>query len=64
MSSFINDNARDYDLLFFHQIRSSQYLPIEFSGKTILEMGDLYSDNYEQTFNNLNFLTFLDLCTY
>ena len=55
MSSFINDNARDYDLLFFHQIRSSQYLPIEFSGKTILEMGDLYSDNYEQTFNNLNF---------
>ena len=55
MANYINENAKDYDLLFFHHIRSSQYMPIEFSGKTVLEMGDLYSDNYKQTFNNLNF---------
>ncbi len=58
MADYINNNAKYYDLLFFHQIRSSQYLPIEFNGNTILEMGDLYSDNYRQTFNNLNFLNF------
>jgi len=55
MANYINENAKDYDLLFFHHIRSSQYMPIEFSGKTVLEMGDLYSDNYKQTFNNLSF---------
>ena len=59
MEDFINNNARDYDLLFFHHIRSSQYLPKQFSGNTILEMGDLYSDNYKQTFYNLNFLNIL-----
>ena len=55
MANYISENANDYDLLFFHHIRSSQYLPKEFRGKTVLEMGDLYSDNYKQTFNNLNF---------
>ena len=42
-------------IIFFHHIRSSQYLPKNFYGKTILEMGDLYSDNYYQTLKNLNF---------
>ena len=55
MADFINENANEYDVLFFHQIRSSQYLPREFDGDTVLEMGDLYSDNYKQTFNNLSF---------
>ena len=41
---------------FFHHIRSSQYLPKDFSGKTILEMGDLYSKNYLQTYKNLSFI--------
>mgnify|MGYP006085007417 CR=1 FL=1 len=54
MSNFIKNNAKNYDLLFFHQIRSSQYLPKDYKGKTILEMGDLYSNNYFQTFKNLN----------
>lgn len=58
MANYIDNNAKYYDLLFFHQIRSSQYLPVEFNGNTILEMGDLYSDNYKQTFKNLNFLNF------
>ncbi len=56
MQNFINDRASDYDLIFFYHIRSSQYLPKNYYGKKIIEMGDLYSNNYEQTFYNLNFL--------
>ena len=56
MQNFINDRASDYDLIFFYHIRSSQYLPKNYYGKKIIEMGDLYSNNYEQTFYSLNFL--------
>ena len=31
-------------------------MPEKFYGKTILDMGDLYSDNYKQTYKYLNFL--------
>tara|TARA_A100001015_G_C14511996_1_gene527010 strand:- start:30 stop:512 length:483 start_codon:yes stop_codon:yes gene_type:complete len=55
MKKYIKKNANNYDLLFFHQIRSYQYMPNNFIGNTILEMGDLYSSNYFQTFKNLNF---------
>tara|TARA_B100001057_G_C22832331_1_gene943846 strand:- start:1437 stop:2453 length:1017 start_codon:yes stop_codon:yes gene_type:complete len=54
MKNFINDRASDYDLIFFYHIRSSQYLPKNYYGKKIIEMGDLYSKNYNQTFYNLN----------
>ena len=54
MKSFINNNAENYDIIFFYHIRSSQYLPENYYGKKIIEMGDLYSDNYHQTFKNLN----------
>ena len=54
MKSFINDNAVNYDIIFFYHIRSSQYLPKNYYGKKIIEMGDLYSNNYHQTFKNLN----------
>ncbi len=56
MRKFINDRSSDYDLIFFYHIRSSQYLPKNYYGKKIIEMGDLYSNNYKQTFYNLNFL--------
>ncbi len=56
MQKFINDNAYNYDIIFFYHIRSSQYLPENFYGKKIIEMGDLYSSNYIQTFNTLNVL--------
>ncbi len=56
MKDFIEQNSDRYDLLFFHHIRSSQYLTSNFKGKLILEMGDLYSKNYYQTYKNLNFL--------
>ena len=56
MKEYLNQNANNYDCIFFYHIRSSQYLPKSFNGKTIIEIGDLYSDNYFQTFNNLNIL--------
>ena len=56
IKNFIINNANNYDYLFFSQVRSSQYLPKNYYGKTILDMGDLYSDNYYQSFRNLNFI--------
>ena len=54
MKEYLTENAYQYDCLFFYHIRSIQYLPKNFSGKTIIEIGDLYSENYLQTFNHLN----------
>ena len=54
MKRFIYDRSADYDLIFFYHIRSSQYLPKNYYGKKIIEMGDLYSNNYNQTFYNLS----------
>ena len=56
MKTFISNNALNYDILFFYHIRSSQYLPQNYYGKKIIEMGDLYSNNYNQTFKNLSIL--------
>jgi hypothetical protein len=55
MEKFIDNNASNYDLIFFYHIRSSQYLPKNYYGKKIIEMGDLYSSNYKQTFHTLSF---------
>ena len=54
MKSFVNNNAINYDIIFFYHIRSSQYIPQNYDGEKIIEMGDLYSNNYYQTFKNLN----------
>ena len=56
MKSYIQSVSHNYELIFFQHIRASQYLPEKFYGKTILDMGDLYSDNYKQTYKYLNFL--------
>ena len=56
MYNFVEDKAFDYDLIYFYHIRSSQYQPKNFYGKTIIEMGDLYSSNYKQTFQKLNII--------
>ena len=55
MKVFIKENADNYDFLFFYHIRSSQYFPGNYYGKTIIEMGDIYSENYLQTFKYLKF---------
>ena len=54
MKAYVKKNAKRYDLLSFYHIRSSQYLPNNYKGSTVIEMGDLYSSNYYQTFCNLN----------
>ena len=45
MKNYISENSQNYDLIFFHHIRSYPYLPKNYYGKTILDMGDLYSKN-------------------
>ena len=54
MKKYIDTKAQNYDLIFFYHIRSSQYLPKKFYGKKIIEIGDLYSNNYKQTFKSLS----------
>ena len=53
--NFISENKQEYDVIIFHLIRSAQYLPDNFSGKTILEMTDLISHNYGQIIKELSF---------
>ena len=53
--NFVSENKQEYDVIIFHLIRSAQYLPDNFSGKTILEMTDLISYNYEQIIKELSF---------
>ena len=55
MKKFIEENSHSYEIIFFQHIRSSQYLPKNYYGTTILDMGDLYSDNYTQTYKILNY---------
>ena len=55
MKKFIDENSHNYEIIFFQHIRSSQYLPANYYGTTILDMGDLYSDNYIQTYKILNY---------
>ena len=52
---FVSENKQEYDVIIFHLIRSAQYLPDNFSGKTILEMTDLISSNYAQVIKELSF---------
>ncbi len=54
LKNYVQQNSYKYNILFFHQIRSMQYLPEGYKGKTILEMGDLYSQNYYQTYKNIS----------
>ena len=54
MKKFIKRKSYNYDLIFCYHIRSSQYVPKNFKGEKIIEMGDLYSSNYKQTYYNLN----------
>ena len=56
LQRFINNNHQNYETIIFHLIRAAQYLPSNFRGKKILEMTDLYSNNYKQTQKNLSIL--------
>jgi len=56
MKKYINKNCSDYHTIIFHTLRSCQYQPKNFKGKKILEMTDLLSLNYKQTFSQMSIL--------
>ena len=61
MKKYINNIANNYDIIVFHLIRSTYYLPQKFNGKKILEMTDLISKNYETVEKNLSNLNLLKI---
>ncbi len=56
IKEFINDNYQNFDVIFCQSIRSFQFLSDKIYKKIILDMGDLYSKNYYQTFKELSFI--------
>ena len=54
MQNHLNNIHSDYHTIIFHTLRSCQYLPKNFNGKKILEMTDLLSLRYQQTFQQLS----------
>ncbi len=55
MKEEINRIHKNYDSIIFHLIRGSEFLPRDYKGKKILEMTDVISNNYVQTYNRLHF---------
>ena len=53
---FVEENSKKYDLFFFQTIRAAQYIPKNEIKKSVLDMGDLYSINYNQMYKKLFFL--------
>jgi len=56
LKKHVDLNVKNYDVIFLYHFRSTPYLPKNFKGKKILEMGDLYSENYSQTYKNLSII--------
>jgi glycosyltransferase involved in cell wall biosynthesis len=54
MKNYIDSVQDKYDTIICHLLRSSQYLPDNFSKKTILDSTDLLSLNYEQSIKKLS----------
>ena len=55
MKRKIEKDCNKYDTIIFHLTRSCNYMPNNFSGKVILEMTDVVSQNYNMTYNSINF---------
>ena len=56
IAEYVKNNHEKYDLIFYQSFRTAQYLPKFSNKKNILDMGDLYSKNYEQTYRKSFFL--------
>lgn len=56
MKSEINKICKNYDVIIFHLIRSTYYMPNKFKGQKILEMTDLISKNYETIEQHLSLI--------
>jgi len=55
LKKYLEEVESNYNTIIFHTLRSCQYLPKNFKGKKILEMTDLLSLRYEQTFKQLSY---------
>ena len=51
--NFIKKNFKSYDVVFSQSVRVAQYV-LDLKIRKILDMGDLYSNNYAQTYKNKN----------
>ena len=56
IKEFIDDNYQNFDVIFCQSIRSFQFLSDKIYKKIILDMGDLYSKNYHQTYKELSLI--------
>ena len=56
INKFVKKQISNYDVIFCHSIRAFQYIPKNIKKKIILDMGDLYSKNYHQTYENLSYI--------
>jgi len=56
MQMYIENNYSNFDVIFCQSIRAAQYVDNFYSKAKALDMGDLYSSNYFQTFKLKNFL--------
>lgn len=62
MKNKIEEISKNYDVIIFHLIRTTYYVPKNYNGRKILEMTDLISKNYrtvEKNMSNLNPLKLL-----
>ncbi len=55
INEYVKDNYKNYDLIFFQSFRAAQYIPKNLKKKSVLDMADLVSKNYEQTSKRLFF---------
>ncbi len=56
IKQFINDNYESFDTIIFQSFRTAQYLQYNAKEKSILDMADLVSENYYQSYKRLFFL--------
>tara|TARA_X000000368_G_scaffold314956_1_gene252498 strand:+ start:306 stop:1460 length:1155 start_codon:yes stop_codon:yes gene_type:complete len=55
IKEYVQNNHKNYDLIFFQSFRTAQYIPKKFKINSILDMADLVSRNYRQTSKRLFF---------
>jgi glycosyltransferase involved in cell wall biosynthesis len=58
MKEYINNIGSNYNSIVFHGIRSAQYCPKLYKGKSVLEMTDLMSLNFKIISNAMPFYNF------
>tara|TARA_B100001057_G_scaffold376404_1_gene381550 strand:+ start:635 stop:1798 length:1164 start_codon:yes stop_codon:yes gene_type:complete len=52
INDYVKNNYKNFDIVFCQSVRSAQFVKSLKIKKKILDMGDLYSSNYYQTFKN------------